>query len=200
VIISGSEGEFQSEPSLHEIKLGMQIIYLFNPSKYSYRASMYQSEYQLKTAGSFLLRMEPFYRSLGTKGGSMIPAAYDTPARYGEQTGLEYVRAPGFLVLPGYGVNFVVRGTQFFISPIVFAGLGVAHNMYKAQKGTGSFTNVEYAGHFTLNAGYNGSRYYAKTQFNWSSGYTFLDPSYLTTSNLTLVFTVGMRFPNLKAF
>jgi len=196
VVVSGANNEYESEPTVHEVKAGLQIIYLFNASKYSYRASMYQSEYQVKTAGSFLLRLEPFYRNLGTEKGSMIPEEYDVPTRFGEQTGLEYIKAPGILVLPGYGINIVVRDTRFFVSPILYAGLGVAHNMYKANEGTDSFTNLEYAAQFTLNAGYNGSRYYSKVTFNWSSGYTSLDPAYLTTSNLTLVLTCGMRFRN----
>ncbi len=199
VVVSGAENEFQSKPSLHEVKWGLQIIYLFNSSKYSYRASIYQSEYQLKTSGSFLLRMEPFYRNLGTKGGSMIPSTYDLPSRFGEQAGLEYVKAPGLLIMPGYGANFVIHNTRFFVSPILFAGIGVAHNMYGTTNDTGSFTSVEYAGHFGVNAGYNGSRYYSKIQFNWSAGYTALNPTYLTNSNLTLVLTLGIRFRDLRA-
>jgi hypothetical protein len=198
VVVSGSSNEFQSEPSLHEVKLGLQVIYLFNASKYSYRAAMYQSEFQLRTAGSFLLRADPFYRNLGTTSGSMIPSDYDLPSRFGEQAGLEYLEAPGLLVLPGYGINFVIPNSQFFISPIVFAGMGFAHNMFKTTQGSGSFTSVEYAGNFTLNTGYNGSRQYFKLQLTWSAGYTLLNPTYLTNSNLTLVFTAGIRFRDIK--
>lgn len=198
VVVSGAENDFQSEPSLQEVKLGLQIIYLFNALKYSYRASMYQSEYQLKTAGSFLLRAEPFYRRLGTNSGTMIPTAYDLRARFGNQTGLEYLEAPGFLLLPGYGLNLVIRDSRFFVSPIFFAGIGIAQNMYKATDGKGSFTSVEYAGNFTLNTGYNGNYHYLKIQLNWSSGYTLLDPTYLTNSNLTIVFMAGIRFRDLK--
>ena len=198
VIVSGSNNEFQSEPSLHEVKTGLQITYLFNSTKYSYRASMYQSEYQVKTAGSFLLRAEPFYRNLGTKSGSMIPSAFDLPSRFGEQTGLEYVRAPGLLILPGYGINFVIPNSRFFVSPILFAGVGVAQNIYKTTNDTGNFTSVEYAGNFSLNAGYNGDRKYLKFQFTWSAGYTLLDPTYLTNSNMTIVLTAGFRFRDLK--
>lgn len=199
VVVSGANNEFQSEPSLHETKLGVQVTYLFNSSKYSYRASMYQSEYQVKTAGSFLLRAEPFYRNLGTKGGSMIPPAYDLVTRFGEQAGLEYVKAPGLLILPGYGLNLVIPNSHFFVSPILLAGAGVAYNMFKTTNDTGSFTSVEYAGNFVLNAGYNGSRQYVKLQLTWSAGYTLLDPTYLTNSNLTVVLTGGIRFRDLKA-
>lgn len=198
VVLSSSDNEFESTPTLHEARLGMQVTYIVNSSAYSYRASMYQSEYQLKTAGSFLLRLEPFYRNLGTKEGSMIPEAYDLPARFEEQTGLEYVKAPGLMFMPGYGINVVVPNTHCFISPILFAGVGLAHNSYQATNGKGTYTNVEYAANFSLNAGYNGSRSYAKLQFTWSAGYAALDPAYLTTSNLALMAMWGVRFQELR--
>lgn len=198
VVISDSDHAFESAPSVQEIKLGMQITYLFNSSTYSYRASMYQSEYQVKTAGSFLVRIDPFYRSVGTKDGSMVPATHDLESRFGEQTGLEYIRSPGLLVLPGYGINIVVRDTRLFISPIVFAGFGFAQNMYETTSGKGSSTSLEYAANVVLNAGYNGSRYYSKLQVTWSTGYTSLDPTYFTNSNLTCVLVAGVRFKKLK--
>jgi hypothetical protein len=198
VVVSSSDNEFETNPSLHEVRLGMQITYIVNSSAYSYRASMYQSEYQLKTAGSWLFRLEPFYRNLGTEDGSVIPEGYDSPARFGDQEALEYVKAPGILFMPGYGINIVVPNSRYFISPILFAGAGVAYNTYEAKNGKGNFANVEYAANFNLNAGYNGVRSYAKFQFSWSTGYAAMDPAYLTSSNLTLMFMYGVRFSRLK--
>lgn len=198
VVLSSSDNEFESAPSLHEVRLGMQVTYIHNSSAYSYRASMYQSEYQVKTAGSLLLRVEPFYRNLGTKSGSMIPEEYDVATRFANQTGLEYVKAPGIIFMPGYGINVVVPNTHYFISPILFAGVGLAHNSYEATTGKGTYTNIEYAANFSLNTGYNGYRSYAKLHFTWSAGYAVLDPAYLTTSNVALVFTYGIRFQELR--
>jgi Domain of unknown function (DUF4421) len=196
VVVSGEDDEFQTTPSLHERKLGLQVTYVFNSSRYSYRASLYQSEIQMKTAGSFLFRLEPFYRNLGGQSGSMIPVAFDTPERFGDQVGLEYIKAPGILFMPGYGINFVIPDSRLFISPMVFAGVGAAFNSYQSQNGKNSYTNVEYAANFNLNAGYNGSRYYSKIQFSWAAGYAPLNPSYFTTTNLTLTLLVGIRFRN----
>jgi len=81
---------------------------------------------------------------------------------------------------------------------MVFAGVGLAQNKYEATKGKGNYTSLEYAANATVNAGYNGIRYYAKIQFNWSAGYTKLDPTYLTNSNLMCVLTAGMRFRDLR--
>jgi hypothetical protein len=200
VVVSGSEDEFQTTPSLHERRLGMQITYLFNSDKYSYRASLYQSEFQVKSAGSFMIRVEPFYRSLGGEGSSIIPAFYDRAALYGDQAGLEYIKALGILVFPGYGFNFVIPQSRLFISPMMFAGVGAALNRYQGQSGEFNYSNIEYAASFNLNMGYNGSRYYSKIQFSWSAGYAPLNPSYLTSNNLMLSLWVGMRFSNLEHF
>jgi hypothetical protein len=200
VVIAGANNEYETTPSIHEARLGLQITYLFNAFKYSYRASLYQSEFQMKSAGSFMVRLEPFYRSLGGQGGSMIPVAWDVAARYGEQVGLEYVKAPGIVVLPGYGFNFAIPDTQWFISPMVFAGLGTAFNTYEGKNGKTNYTNIEYAASFNLNMGYNGSRYYSKVQFNWSAGYSPLNPSYFTSSNMMLSLWVGFRFRDVEKF
>jgi len=200
VVISGADNEFQSTPTLHEVRMGVQATYLFNASRYSYRAAMYQSEFQMKTAGSFLIRIEPFYRNLGAQGSSMIPAAFDVVTRFGEQTGLEYIKAPGILFMPGYGINFAIPDSRFFVSPVILAGAGAAFNSYQTRNGKSSYTNVEYAANFNLNAGYNGKRYYSKVQFSWTAGYAPLNPSYFTSTSLMLTFLVGMRFHDLEKF
>jgi hypothetical protein len=200
VVIAGANNEFQSTPSLHETRLGLQVTYLFNAGKYSYRAALYQSEVQMKSAGSFMVRLEPFYRSLGGQGTSMIPAAWDVATRYGEQAGLEYVKAPGILVLPGYGFNFVFADSKLFISPMVFAGLGAAFNTYEGINGKVNYTNMEYAATFNMNMGYNGSRYYSKLQFSYDAFYSPLNPSFLTATNVMLSLWVGMRFNDIERF
>ena len=128
----------------------------------------------------------------------MIPAAYDVASRFGEQAGLEYIHSPGVLVMPGYGINIVLRDTRFFISPIIFAGVGFAHNMYKASSGKDAYTSLEYASYVMLNTGYNGNRSYITMQVNWTTGYTSMNPTYLTNANLRLMLTCGYRLGELK--
>jgi hypothetical protein len=198
MIASGPEDEFQSSPSLHEFKMGIQFTYLFNPSRYSYQASLYQSQIQMKTAGSFMLRIEPFYRNLGSNQGSIVPEAFDVESRFGDQVGLGYIKAPGVLVMPGYGINIVLSDPKFFISPVLLAGAGLGLNTYEGTKGKKSYANVEYAGSFTLNAGYSGRRYYTKVQFIYTAGYVPLNPAYLTYTNFGLSFYFGYRFNDVE--
>ncbi|MGC3947204.1 MAG: DUF4421 family protein [Chryseolinea sp.] len=198
VIISGNQDEYQSQPSIHEFLAGIQATYVFNELKYSYRAALYQNERQLTTAGSFLIRGEVFYRSLGANGQPLVPQSYDTKARFGPQVGLTYLRAPGLIVMPGYGVNFVFNSSRLFISPIVLAGLGAAFNTYKTDSGKGTHFNMEYDAYFLLNVGYNGSLWYARVQSSYGIGYSQIQPAYLTSTNLSFMILAGYRFHDLR--
>ena len=116
------------------------MTYIFNYRKFSYRAAVNQNELQRKTAGSFLLRFEPFYRTLGT-ATRLVPASLDLLGIFGNQEGLEYVKAPGMLVMPGYGATIKSVDQKFYVSPFIFAGPGIAFNFYKGGLGEFAYTN-----------------------------------------------------------
>jgi hypothetical protein len=198
VIVAGDKDEYQTSPTIHEFLMGLQATYIFNERKYSYRASLYQSEVQRVTAGSFLIRGELFFRSLGGSAQDLVPEAFDTAIRFGDQVGLTYIKAPGFVVMPGYGVNFAFRKSKMFISPILLAGAGTAFNYYKGYEGKGMHVNMEYSAYFSLNAGYNGTLFYSRVQCTYAAGYSPVRPSYLTSTNLTVSLLCGYRFRDLK--
>ena len=200
VIVSGNNDEYESDPSMHEFQMGVQATYVFNNRCYSYRAALFQSEEQVKTAGSFLLRGEVFYRSLGGSGQHIVPDVYDVVSRFGSQTGMTYLKAPGLLVMPGYGINVAIPHTKFFISPMMLAGLGAAFNTYKSDNGRREHVNMEYSGTFLLNAGYNGGLLYGRLQFNYSASYSPIQPAYLTSVYWGVSLWVGLRFRDLHVF
>ncbi len=189
--------EFKSLPTLHELKIVAQFTYIFNAEKYSYRAALYQSELQKRTVGSWMLRIEPFYRELGARQ-AIIQAPYDNVSRFGEQTGLQYIGAPGIVVKPGYGINISWKQGKYFLSPMIFGGTGVAFNRYTSDSGTHYKTNMEWSGNILLNAGYNGSRTYCRVQSSVSIGYTKIDPAYLMTKDFEIELLVGYRFSDLE--
>jgi hypothetical protein len=194
VIVQSKDGK-ESGPDVHLFKVGAQLTYYFNYRKYSYRSANFQNELQRKSAGSLLVRAEPFYRSLGMQD-ALIP----DDRLYGEQAGLEYVRTGGLMVMPGYGYNLAIRGGKFFVSPIVFFGPGVTINGYKTPDDNHTFMNIEWSGSFALNVGYNGPKSYACLRTVYDVGYFKLDPSYFTSSDLKATFTVGWRFNQLENF
>jgi len=155
LVASDAEGNFISGPTVDMLNLGLPITYYFNHRRYSFRAAAFQSEVQRRSAGSLLLRIEPFYRRLGV-GGSLVPPAQDVPTKYGEQAGLKYAYAPGITVQPGYGFNWTSSDGKWFMSPMIFVGGGVAVNVYKGNSGERTNVNPEWKGSAVLNLGYNG--------------------------------------------
>jgi GNAT superfamily N-acetyltransferase len=199
VIAADQEGKFQSTPDIHQYRAGAQFTWIFNSSKYSYRAFMFQDERQLRSAGSFLLRLEPFYRGLGV-GSKLVPASLDNVSTYGDMVGLEYLKAPGLLVMPGYGGTIIMADGRFFVSPMVLAGGGVAFNFYKGRAGEFAYTSWELSGSAVLNAGYNGKRLFFNTSFHYDVNYAPVKPAYFLTSNVRMSITLGYRFSNLEKF
>jgi len=199
MISSDANGEFESRPDVKMIKVASQITYNFNERRYSYRAANFQNELQRKTAGSFLIRLEPFYRYLEAPT-KLVPQSRDLVSTYGEQAGLQYVRAPGLLCMPGYGINVAMLQGKLFISPIVMIGPGFAVNNYRSDSGEKTSLNLEWSALSSISMGYNGTKMYATLRTAYDLYYTSLNPSYLTTTNLKISLTVGYRFRDLEKF
>ncbi len=199
LVAADPAGQFISTPSVDMLSLGIPFTYYFNHSRYSYRSAAFQSEVQLRSSGSVLMRIEPFYRRLGV-GTSLVPSSLDVAATYGEQAGLQYVHAPGVVVMPGYGYNLTTKNGRWFFSPMIFAGAGVAVNVYKGNVGERTSVNAEWKASGVLNAGYNGRRWYAAFRSSYELDYFLVDPSYFFTSDVKLGVTVGYRFRELEKF
>lgn len=199
MLSADAAGTFTSQPDIELKKTGAQLTYIFNQKKYSYRAANYQTEQQQKMAGSFLLRIEPYYRNLKAPTG-LVPEDKDLETTYGNQVGLQTVQAPGALLMPGYGINIPVIHNFFYISPILLAGPGVAYNNYVAEKGKFNEFNYEWSILAYLNFGYNGNKIYANVRTAYEIYYVDLSPSYITTTDLRINLTIGYRFNNLENF
>jgi len=199
MISSAGNDAYVSQPDVHMLRLGVQAMYIFNARRYSFRSAYFQNELQRRTAGSFLLRAEPFYRSLGTDS-RFVPEQHDLAQTYGQQAGLHYLQAPGLLIMPGYGINVVARGGAIFFSPFILAGPGVALNIYKSDSGRETSFNTEFAASAGVNAGYNGEKFYAKVRFTYDANYMPINPAFFSMRDLNLVLVVGYRFKNFENF
>ena len=199
LISTDGNSDFFTNPDVRLFKLGAQLTYNFNSSRYSYRASNFQNELQTKTASAFLFRFEPFYKKLQAPTG-VVPSARDLPATYGTQTGFEQVDALGLLFMPGYGINVVVGKEEFFFSPLLLAGPGIAFNTLQVASGKNTSYNFEWTGTGILNTGYNGPRTYLTLRVAYDISYTRFNPVYYSSSNLRMTITAGYRFRNLERF
>lgn len=199
LVAADADGQFISGPSIDMLSLGFPITYYFNHRKYSYKAATFLNEVQRRSAGSALFRIEPFYRRLGV-GKSIPPDSLDMATKYGEQAGLKYAYAPGLVVMPGYGYSFTSHDGRWFVAPVIFAGAGVALNSYKGKNNEKITVNMEYKASAMLNAGYNGTRWYAFLRSSIDADYFILNPSFFLTTDIKLGITIGYRFANFESF
>ena len=199
MVAVSDNNSYSSAPNIHYGRVGAQYTHFFNGRKYSFRAASFQYEVQKKTAGSFFLRIEPFYRSV-TPGDQFVPDSLDKQVVYGQQVGLEYIRAPGLYGMPGYGVNFVRGGGHWYFAPMIFAGPGIAFNKYKGSVGNYNATKIEWGGLASLNTGYSNARLYADLYAYVDANYSPLNPSYMLAGRYRFVLSFGWRFVNIERF
>lgn len=198
-VVQGADSSYNSKPTVHDYRIGAQFTWIFNASTYSYAAPLYQNEIQRRSSGSFLLRFEPFYRRLGATE-SIAPPAYDLQSRFGKQEGLQYLYAPGILVLPGYAYTWSWEGGKYFVSPVICAGPGIAFNSYEGSQGKIDYVSAEYAASLLVSAGTNRNKWYGRIQINGTAGYIPLDPSYFTNMQLVVTLVAGFRFRDIEKF
>lgn len=197
MVVADAGGAFISLPTVQVRNIGIEYTHYFNFRRYSFRAATFQNEQQRRRAGSLMVRVEPFFRKVGI-GDPVVPPAQDLAAVYGEQAGLRYAQAPVLLVLPGYGRTWTWGNGQWFVSPMLFLGGGIAFNAFRGNAGEKHAVNVEWKGSAMLNAGYNGTRFYVSLRSYYIVDYFLLDPSYFMMTDLRLGITAGYRFRNLE--
>lgn len=195
-VVEDGDSVSQSKPEIREFRLSIQATFILNHRHYSYAAALYQNEIQIRSAGSLLFRIEPFYRKLGSTG-AILPG---TTKANGSEDGLEYIYAPGLLLMPGYGQAWTWKNGRYFVSPMLCAGGGVAFNTYKGKSLEKSYMSWEYGASLMVSAGINSNRWYGRVQVNALGGYLPLKQSYFTNTQLMVTFWVGYRFRDLEKF
>jgi hypothetical protein len=147
-------------PDIHNLTLGLGIQYVFNDSKFSYRAAYLQNDYQKKSAGSFLIGAELF--GVRMKGdSSLVPRNLAKNGFFDSQrfnrTGIVSLAASA-----GYAYTFVYK-KHFFLTFSLTGSIGTNYSslsLVPAGGRIGKFglqlNNTE-----RISLGYNSKLYFA---------------------------------------
>ncbi len=145
-----ADKNYYRRPDIKVNLLGGSVYRLFNGERFSYRAGFLQTEWQKKSAGSFLLGAEIYYGS--TKGNSaLVPSHLNS---YYPQQGIRRVRL--MEVGPGAGYAYTaVWQENFFLTGS--ASINADISMVKEVSATGSANRTSVSPNATLRAvaGYN---------------------------------------------
>lgn len=166
---------------------GADVFHVFNYKKYSYKATQYMGEQQLKSCGSFLLHIRPTYYALGLQTSS-------SPLSDSVQN---FLRGnPHWLTVTGsvgYGYNKVWDEGKWMVSPSVEAGLGGLYKFgYRRRLKPAALLDA------ALVAGYSGRKNYIYLTAETSHDDNFFGTSTFTDNRFRVTVTAGYRLYSLR--
>lgn len=118
----------------------LNLIYIFNYSKYSLKASFQQLEQQKRSAGSFLAQWSVNYSMVRSDSGLIPPIMLEQMTN---QAQISSGKFTGISFAPGYG--HVFKWKRWSVNPILFVGLavqGVRIKEYKDSEGPLHFKGI----------------------------------------------------------
>lgn len=156
-----SADTFLIRGDMHVKGLGGNLQYVFNSSRFSYRAAFNQTDWQKKSAGSFLAGVEGYFFTT-TGDQSLIPDSIINPQFW---EGTKYDRSEIFCVglNGGYAHTFVIRKRFFFTLSLQLGASGGKTTLLLGDDPSSELSsfsvNASMTGRFAM--GYNSDRFYA---------------------------------------
>ncbi|WP_346319905.1 DUF4421 domain-containing protein [Chitinophaga sp. YIM B06452] len=146
-------------PDIINRDLGLNVQYIFNDERFSYRAAFLQNEYQKKSAGSFLAGAEVFVWEM--RGDSALaPVAAQEDGFY---DGLPFTRTSqlSLAVNAGYAYTLVIA-KHFFVTASLAGSVGANRTVFRFGDGRPRESGFNWQLNRTVRfaAGYNSSYYY----------------------------------------
>lgn len=142
-------------PDIYMRNIGADAFYVFNDKKFSLRAAYRQTEKQIRSASSFLLRAD--FDLVDVYGdSSLLPLSVDK--YFGTMQGLKELSFTSVGLMAGFiGTKVVKR--DFYITPSLFVGPGYNIKYYGAKNGDVYHNNFSMKVNARLGAGHNTNKY-----------------------------------------
>ena len=161
-VISGwEEGDpYYIRPDIRTNTIGLEISYIFNSKRFSYRAAVVQTEWQKKSAGSLLVGGSVIY-NITVADSSIVPTNLVFPYFY---EGVEFDRSYNFSFGPliGYAYTLVIK-KHYFITGSINGSLNIGFThlqIDKSEERVKSGPIVGFRNEVLVSAGYNSALWY----------------------------------------
>lgn len=144
-------------PDMRNTTIGATGLYVFNGKRFSLRAPIDQQDWQLRSAGSWLLGGSAFTHLIGNKDNSIIPPYMKQPEFMGGSQ-VQKIENYGITVNGGYGYNFVFK-RHWFTGILADIGAGVGYSEINDAVGSAHKVGLQLNADARFAFGYN-SRYW----------------------------------------
>lgn len=182
-------GEIYVRPDIQVTELGVSVQYVVNHRKFSFKAAFQNTEYQKKSAGSWILGGNVFYGSVQADS-SLIPSYHDLESP-------DYNRLRFFKIGPvgGYAYTLVLL-KKLYLTGSGFLALNSGVYRLKTDDVTSDefFVSLDYG--LRLAVGYNSPRFnmgglYVLQRAQADSNYKNI----ISTGNLRFIFSYRFSYP-----
>ncbi len=171
------------------------VIYVFNPNKFSLRSSYNLSERQRISAGSFIF-MTSINRFAIKSDSTLVP--YQIRDRYPQGTNLQNGRFTSLSFMPGYSHNFVVK--KFFFNVTIAAGAGLQNQKYTIDGRADRRVTIEPKYNIRGAAGYDNERFFTGSYFIYQQSRISVENLHLDANSGNFRVYVGYRFKKFGIF
>ncbi|MBW8683933.1 DUF4421 domain-containing protein [Chitinophaga rhizophila] len=156
---AGSNNVEMIRPDARNVNIGLNVQYIFNSKRFSYRAAYLQNDYQKKSAGSFLVGGEVF--GVRMKGDSGLIPSYIQSTGFFNGENFNRTRIISAAANAGYAHTFVYK-QHWFTTLSLSGSLGVNHTIMNRVAATDlRKIGLQFNNNVRISVGYNSSRYFA---------------------------------------
>ncbi|WP_149697871.1 DUF4421 domain-containing protein [Chitinophaga sp. CF418] len=155
----GSGNVEMIRPDARNVNVGLDVQYVFNAKRFSYRAAYLQNDYQKKSAGSFLIGGGLF--GMRMKGDSGLIPSYLEKAGFFNGENFHRTRVFSAAANVGYAHTFVYN-KHWFATLSLTGSLGANYTTLNTMKdGDLKRVGLQLNNNIRVSIGYNSGRYYA---------------------------------------
>lgn len=153
------EGTYPIRGDMRTTIVGLNVNYLFNSERYSYRAAFVQNQFQRRSAGSPIIGVEGYW-VLGMTDSSMVPESVP-PSGFLDNQPFNQVDIANIGINGGYAYTFVWR-EKLYLSLSGIVGISGGYNQTHDSNSSNTYTSgltVGLTTSYRLSLGYNSDKY-----------------------------------------
>ncbi|MDQ3534108.1 MAG: DUF4421 domain-containing protein [Bacteroidota bacterium] len=173
----------------------INILYLFNSDKFSFRSAYNQTEKQLKNAGSFLVINSFNYFRL--QGDSVILYS-QTIDPFSNGTSLLDGKFYTFSILPGYAYNLPWK--NFLLNFTLSAGAGIQHQVYVLEDREDNSWQIEPKINFRSALTYDNNKFFGGINYFIHNSYSSVNDMRIHSEVSNFRIFAGYRFKKFGIF
>jgi hypothetical protein len=145
-------------PDMSEVTVGATGLYVFNGQRFSLRAPIDQQNWQIRSAGSWLLGGSVFTHLISNNHQSIIPPYLKRP-EFMSGNKVQEIDNYSVVLNGGYGYNFIIK-RHWFIGVLADVGAGIGYSEIKDPAGTAHKVGLQLSADTRFAFGYNATRWF----------------------------------------